>query len=288
MTLPRIVAPKKKSTYAYWRAFYAAFYQRSLYVDVFKRWKGLGLTYFFLMVLVFSLPFSLRTMVALNRYINDEWLYPLQHFPTLTVSQGAWSITEPLPYLIQNKQGVVVAVLTHEGAFETWQRRYSHLTMLLTREQMMFRFPPLSLFFMHTPLVSTASPSVESLAGIRDDVFEAKTWVTSQPMVHLKWITLAMVYPLLALLFFGFFVPLMLGLGVLGQVLAKVFFHMSMSYAAACRLMMVASTVSISGFFVLTTLNLNLPTVSYVVLLAIYDSYAVSAVRRDARRDLVA
>ena len=46
--------------YRYWQALYLSFYCGRLYVDIGKRWKGLGIGYLFLLVCFAIIPLNLR------------------------------------------------------------------------------------------------------------------------------------------------------------------------------------------------------------------------------------
>ncbi|HEL8434089.1 TPA: hypothetical protein U0D75_002421, partial [Legionella pneumophila] len=71
--------------YSYWQALYMSFYSKRLFVDVGKRWRGIGLIYLLLVVAICSIPFSIRIASDFNKTFNQQIIQPLLQLPTVYV-----------------------------------------------------------------------------------------------------------------------------------------------------------------------------------------------------------
>ncbi len=263
----------------YWRSLYAAFYAPWCYIDVVKRWSGLGLLYLLFLILIWSVPFSVRTMAGIKSYIDDEFLYPYQQMPLLRIINGYWTIDGKLPYLIKNPQGSVIGVLDNHSEFAQLQHEYPDLQLLITQDQFTWSVPAIRLFFMQNALSSSTTPQAESFGRLADDVFSAQDFVRSARVVFLKWLIVGSVYPVLVAAIFGFLSVMFLVSAMLGKAVAHIFFQMHLSFVTSCRLLIVASTVPLSLFSILVTANIYLNLKVYWILIAIYFCYAVIVIR---------
>jgi len=114
------IPEKNKSTreaphYKARHAFYLAFFSSQLYLDVIRRWRGLGILYFFIMLSVMTLPYSVQLMCALNKVIETKILLPIKSLPPLSIRSGEVIFHGTMPYLIKNNDGEVMSIIDTEG-----------------------------------------------------------------------------------------------------------------------------------------------------------------------------
>ena len=91
------------SRFGRWQALYLSFYSSALYIDVAKRWRGLGLIYLLLMVMLTTFVYSIKNIIDYNAKFEEQFILVLRELPKITVTEGRVSIDEPMPYSIKNK-----------------------------------------------------------------------------------------------------------------------------------------------------------------------------------------
>ena len=78
----------KINIYRYFRALYLSFYAPALYVDVVKRWQGVGIGYILMVIAIGSIPLSSRIIIEFNQYFEEKILLPLQVLPKINIKKG--------------------------------------------------------------------------------------------------------------------------------------------------------------------------------------------------------
>jgi Protein of unknown function (DUF1189) len=276
-----------KPFYNYWQALYHSFFNPRLYVDVGKRWKGYGITYFLFLMFIVTLPFSLRVLIDFNRFFQDELILPFEQIPKIYIQNGQVKFAKPMPYLIKNKQGQVVIAIDTTGTIKSLNdKNYPYLNILITKDKLFYRFPQPKFFFS----TSTATPQkvetyVTPFRGLSDSVFEGKEWVSGAGLKSLEGIFGLMMYPALAFIFFGVFLVLLLVLALMGQVAAKLL-GLSINYKQCCRLILVSVTPAMVVLWLLLVLAWMTKGYGFIipVLLVIYFCYAVLALKRESQK----
>lgn len=271
--------------YRYRQALYLSFYSSRLYVDVVKRWRGFGICYVLLLIAVVSIPLSVRMIYGFNQYFNEQMLSPIKQLPRLLVQNGEVTFDKPMPYLIKNKSGAVVAMVDTTGKVKDMHDpMYPDLTMLITKNKIYFRSPPLH--FQSATSDMNRHVYEQALEKDANEVFVGEEWVQSSGIFRVKYLTEVMVYPCVTMFLFSFYAGFLFMLALLGQVFARAIFKVKLYFQDACRLMAVASTPLIIVFFIMMTMRwqgLGIGYV-YVALVATYFSYGVLAVRRESKR----
>lgn len=291
-----MVKPKKtlrnieQPYYSYWQAFYLSFFNRRLYIDVGKRWKGLGLLYFLLISCLVSLPFSLRVINDYRHFFNEVLIQPLEQLPPIIIQNGNVSFDKPMPYSIKNKLGQVVAMVDTTGMVNSIDGAYPNLSILITKNKLFYNFPTPAFFFtsnqtkqiQSTTLVYPFSPNSNA-------VFVGKDWVKLSGINHLKYFFGALIYPTIALLFFGIFFSLFLVFALLGQFVAIYLIKYPISFVQSCRLLFVSAT----PFMVLLWLGLTLNWlfkgfgILLTAVLCFYFCYAILSVKSEGTKLVV-
>lgn len=272
--------------YRYWQALFMAFYSNTLYLDVYKRWRGFGILYLFLLFSIAVLPLSIAFILKFNHYFETELVFPMQSLPILKIEDGKVVLDKPMPYLIKNPKGEVVSIVDTTGVVKSMTKKYPDLTLLVTQNMIYFRTPELP-FFPHQPDVQTTQNVFsQSVANQIDQVFDAKESLKPNLLLRLKYMADILMYPILLSVFFGMFLIPILFFSFFGQLLSTIVFKYQLTFKQACRLYIVASTPQLFLFFILLCTGISVPysAIFFMSISAAYFCYAVMAVRQDSRQ----
>ena len=271
--------------YRYWQALYMSFYRSRLYVDVAKRWRGIGILYLLLIISLASIPLSLRVMFDFNAYFNEQIISPIEHLPPLYVQNGETSFDKKMPYFIKNKTGDIVAIIDTTGTVTAITSEYPHLTVLITKDKLFFRPPKFQLFYNKSMEATGDSIYAQSLSKNSNEVFVGKDWIKSSGISKLKFMAEALVYPAMTSFIFVLYLIFMLVLGFLGQLLAWMIFNVKLTLKAAFRLFIVAATPQIFLFYLLMLTSIVFPGagILYIALVVAYFSFAILSVRKESK-----
>ncbi len=269
-----------KPIYRYWQALFLSFFSSKLYVDVVKRWKGFGFRYFAFVIAFCIIPFSVRLMLNLNQYFNDQ-IYVIEQIPFIPIQEGRVKFDKPMPYFIKNKIGEVIAIIDTTGKIQTVSEQYPNISVLITQNKLFYRPPALYLFFMGHKKLSAQPASIQDLSDENFISFDDNT-----PLKRLKWFILVVIYPIVLSFFLTFFYLLLLILAVLGKSFSRIFFKVDLNFKQSSRLLTVASTPQFIIFFTLAALNwfFNGIGVLLTIVLALYFSYGAIAVKRFSKK----
>ncbi|WP_133129282.1 DUF1189 family protein [Legionella yabuuchiae] len=271
-----------KPIYHYWQAIFLSFYSPSLYRDVSKRWKGVGAIYLFLVIAIGCVPLSVRVISYMTDYIDNELIAPLEKIPKLYIQGGQISLDKPMPYMIKNKSGNVVAIVDTTGKIKEITPEYPHLVLLITKNKLYFREPPPPPLFKATTVpVAEKEVKVQTISDEDTEIFDAKAWIQHSGVFNVRLMVQVLVYPVMLILFYSIYLVLLLTLPLMGQILASVFFNFKLKYIEACRVFAVAATPQIIVFFILMTFDIAFPGLGfvYLALLAGYFYYALACIK---------
>ena len=272
--------------YRYWQALYLSFFSRRLYIDVAKRWRGYGVLYLLLVIAIASIPLSARIIFDFNQYFNEQLVLPLERFPSLLVQNGEVSFDSPMPYLIKNKTGGIVAIIDTTGKVEKMSSAYPELTILVTKDKLYFRPPKFHIFFIAPVPTAGDEVYIQPFNKKSNEVFVGKEWVQSSGLLKIKFMTECLVYPLLTMFVFGLYLAFMITIAFIGQLFAIIVFKFRLTFKNACRLFLVASTAQVFLFFITLTTNTVFPGIGffYMIILALYFNYVILIVRRESNK----
>jgi len=276
--------PINTPVYRYWEALYLSFYSKNLFIDVGKRWRGLGLGYLMMVLAILAIPFSLMIGVTFNTFFNEQFIEPLLQLPTIYVQKGQASIDKPVPYIIKNSKQQVVLIVDTSDTITKFNNEYPHLNILLNKEKMSYRIPTPQLFKSVQPQEAPRIPMTQEYGKNANSVFDGKKLVSEGTFSGLKYTSLLMIYPIVISVLFSFFIVMFPVFALLGQVFGRVFFSFQLTYAQACRLLIVSATPMLLILLTLLPLNIVFPGMGIILiaLMATYFSYALTAVKRDS------
>ncbi|MDP3704512.1 MAG: DUF1189 family protein [Legionellaceae bacterium] len=275
--------------YRYWQALYLSLYSRRLYVDVAKRWKGLGLMYCLLLMVIAAIPLSVRSIIDFNQYIGTDLIQPLSEVPTFNIKDGKVIFEGKMPYYVKNNEGQEVVIIDTTGQITHITYKYPKLVMLVTSDHYYFRAPKLR--FLKDDKTNRIEYEIQkiqsySMKHIKNGVFDAKTWIETSDLLSIKNGLLLFVYPFLVSSMFGIFATILIVLAMMGQVASYTIFKYKLKFKPACRIMMVSSSVGTSLFlcFKAAQLNSSLMNSICVMIVFAYFSFAVLSVKRESKQ----
>lgn len=272
--------------YPYWQAFYLSLYSPRLYIDVAKRWKGFGFLYMLLLLSIVSIPLSIQYIQRFNQYAYTDFIEPFLRVPPLHIHHGKAIFDLKMPYAIKNKQGKVLILIDEEGSIKSFNTIYPDLIALITAHHCYFR-QPISPFLTEKQS-SSPEQTIETLSfdKLPEGEFDLADWLKHSGLILFKNSMLVGIYPFIVSSFFGLILTLMLMLALMGQLTSYTVFRFKLGFKPACRLMAVASTLSMYIFFTLKTLGYKTSGMSfYCSLMAyIYFCFAVLVVRRESQK----
>ncbi|MCW5588037.1 MAG: DUF1189 family protein [Legionellales bacterium] len=82
------------------QAIIYSFFSRALYSQVGQKWIGAGFKYLFLLIMLYSLPLTLKWQLEINYFA--KFIFPpiLKELPLIKIDQGSLSIDKAVPYTI--------------------------------------------------------------------------------------------------------------------------------------------------------------------------------------------
>lgn len=270
----------KGPSYNYWHALYRAFYSSSLYNDVFKKWRGLGILYLFLVIVLGSIPLSVRIMMETNQFFKANVLFPIQALPTINIKNGMFVFDKPMPYLIKNNHNQVVSVINTTG-FISAISTYPQLRVLITNNTMYFIPPSYKEFLGFTKSSSANKVYSKTLGKDANGIFDGQNWLNTSGFAKLNTVLQILVFPCITLTYLIICMLLLVVLATLAQLCSDVFFGLKITYKESCRLLSVSSTPMFTLLFLIRISNFPLPHLGlvYLVLLINYFFYALYSVK---------
>jgi len=255
---------EKKTTgiYSTIQALYLSFYSRELYQDIARNWKGLCLPYLFFVLTIFWIPEIINTHRTISDFIAEEGPKYVEQIPVITIAKGEVSIKETMPYTIYNKKdNTPFAIIDTTG--KTTSLDNSPARVLVTKNML---------------IIKKDEKEVRSLP-LSDigDVILTRKLVYSWLEIFNNLI-IAVLFPLLLLLSFGFHIMQMILLSFLGGNFAK-YFNVNLDFRTLMRLSAVAFTPPLLLETAHAILDISYPYSSFLSFLiaAGYLYYAVGS-----------
>lgn len=244
------------------QALYLSFYSRELYQDVARNWKGRGLPYLFFILMIFWVPEIMNTHRTISGLIAEEGPQYIEQTPVITIAKGAASITEEMPFTIYNKKNQTpFAIIDTTGKTSSLDNSPAYL--LITKNMLFIRI---------------AEKEVRSLplSNLGDQTITKK--VIYDWLEVTNSLLIAMLFPLLLLISFGFHIIQVIFLSFLGGNIAK-YFNVNLAFRALMRLSVVAFTPPLLLEAVHAILEISYPYSTFVsfILAAGYLYYAVGS-----------
>jgi hypothetical protein len=283
MRKKKIEHPVNSPIYSYYRALYLSFYASRLYIDVVKRWQGLGMRYLFIAIVIGAIPLSSRIIIEFNQFFEEQILLPVKALPTLAIKNGNFLFNKPMPYLIKNKKGQVISIVDTSGAINKINDTYPQLKVLLTKNEIFFR-PPSFKQFLNVTTSSTGNRIYSHVfSKTINGTFEGEHWIETSGISKLNTLVIMLIVPLVTIFYWAIFSILILFISTLWQLCSDVLLGIKLKFKESCRLLTVSSTPLIAFFFLIRTSNIVFQGLGFIyfILLIGYFFYAVLSVKRE-------
>lgn len=272
--------------YGYWQALYLSFFAKSLYVDVGKRWKGLGTLYLLFMVALMAIPFALKTAVDINHSFEQQLIKPLSQLPQIYVQNGEVSTDAALPYTVKDDKGRIVLMIDTARPMKELLLENPFLSTLITKKELFFKLPTPELFQTVNTEGNQGTAFVQPFGEGTNMVFNGKTFASDNALGTLKLASQAMVYPIAVGTIFASLMVILFVLGFLGQVFSRIFFSFDINFRQGIRLLVVAATPMVLLVMSFLTFNRLFAGVGFIlmIVLTFYYSYALYALRAESKQ----
>src|ERR1044072_9047860 len=101
--------------YSFLHAPVLSFFSMPFYRAVGRNWRGTGLLYMFILLLVLWIPTLIKMQIGLSRFIAQDSPRITQQIPRITIKNGqAWTDV-PTPYFIKDDKGQPIAIIDMTG-----------------------------------------------------------------------------------------------------------------------------------------------------------------------------
>jgi len=209
--------------YSFIHAFVLSFFSKSFYQDVGRHWRGTGLLYIFLALLLVWIPTVIRMQVEFSRFVAQEGSRFTQQIPPVRIRKGEVSTDVTTPYFIKGDNGEPLVIIDTTGKYESLDN--TPASFLLTKSQI------------HTR--NNRRTQIYDLSGVESFDFDrtrAESWMETA-----RTLLVPVVFPLGLLFGFVFRAIQILIYAAVGLLFAQIS-NTILSYQTLMRLAAVALT----------------------------------------------
>ena len=115
-----MIQDSKAKRFSFFETLFFSFYSRSLYQNVVRNWKGLGLPYLLFLLMLYWVPEMMNIHRSVSDFIAEKAPEYVEQIPVITIAKGEASIKEPVPYTIFDKKtNTPVAIIDTSGQVES-------------------------------------------------------------------------------------------------------------------------------------------------------------------------
>jgi uncharacterized protein DUF1189 len=104
--------------YSFLHAFVLSFFSKSFYQDVARNWRGTGLLYIFILVLLVWIPSAIKMQIGFSRFAAQEAPRFTQQIPRITIRHGEVSTDVATPYFIKADDGKPLMIIDTTGQYQ--------------------------------------------------------------------------------------------------------------------------------------------------------------------------
>lgn len=209
--------------YSILHAFVFSFFSKSLYRDVGRNWRGTGLLYMLILLIVVWIPTMIKMQIGFSRFVQQEAPKITAQIPRITIKNGEASTDVETPYFIRDEKGNPVAIIDTTGEHQNLDD--SPAFLLLTKNKLISRNRQ-----------QTRIYDLETVGSFEMDRARVEGWLQTA-----KTLMVPVLFPLLLILSFVFRAIQMLIYAAIGLLFAKML-NTSLGYKTLMRLAAVALT----------------------------------------------
>lgn len=275
---------EEQRLYNYWQAMVLSFFSNSLYWDVYKRWRGIGILYLLLMVSLLSIPYGIKTTIEMNQYFNQKLIEPFERVPDIPYVSGKIKFDKKMPYLIKNDKGKVETIIDNTGTYKKFDRtKFPSLRFLFLNDKLLYTMPEAVDYLTDSGKAKPAKIREFNVPKDVSFVFNGEQFLKDYQIKNLKKITLTSIYPIVASTFCFVTIIFLLPIAMMGQIVSHTIFKVRISFKESCRLLIMASTPPFCILQVMAVGKLYQQYIGFVWLglLAMYFSFAIINLKRN-------
>lgn len=278
------IKPIDHPVYGYWQALIHSFYSADLYVDVGKRWKGIGLLYLLLVMGLLTIPFATKITVLFTQTFEKDLIQPLRQLPLLYVQNGKISVDQPTPVFIKNEKNEDMIIIDTSGKINDFSNAYPKLSILITGNKIMYKAPTPDFLREGNTLVNKGTPISHALSSNTNGIFDGKKFVNEKRITLLRLFSQILIYPMLLALFYSTSVILFPVFAFLLQALTRMIFAFKMSFKQTCRLFIVSATPMLLLLFIFMYFNIAFTGTGFIMLFFAFGYYcfAVRSLKKES------
>jgi hypothetical protein len=211
--------------FTYFDALWQSFFSRSLYIDVAKRWRGVGFLYLLLVVMISWLPDLAKMQISFQQLRGDPAEGFIHQVPAISITDGVASADVETPYFIKDpKDGKVLGIIDFTGQYTNLEN--TSAVALLTRKEVITK-------------QSGRETRTYNLSGVKHfaiDQTRVRRWV----YLFLTWFV-ALIAPFVIVFTYAYRICQALIYAALGMAFAS-WFHVKLTYSTMLRIVCVALT----------------------------------------------
>jgi len=252
--------------FTYFDALWQSFFSRSLYIDVAKRWGGVGFLYLLLIVVIGWLPDLVKMQIGVQDFRGEAVEGLIRQVPAINITDGVASANVETPYCIKDpKDGKVLAIIDFTGQYTNLENTTA--AALLTRKEAVLK-------------QSGRETRTYNLSGVKHfaiDQTRVRHWVH----LFVTWIVV-LIAPFVIVFTYAFRICQALIYAALGMAFAN-WFHVKLTYSTLLRIACVALTpviifTTVTGLFPLPrTFPRSLLWLIHLAIAVWYISFGVKA-----------
>lgn len=123
--------------YSILHAFVFSFFSKSFYQDVGRNWRGTGLLYLFILLVIVWIPTMIKMQIGFSRFVDREAPSITQQIPLITIKNGEVSTDVETPYAIKDQQGNPIAIIDLTSDYQNLDDTTA--SVLLTKTKVFMR-----------------------------------------------------------------------------------------------------------------------------------------------------
>lgn len=254
--------------FSVWKAVIFSPFSKALYQDVWKNWKGVGFAYLFLVLLVLSVPRSVRIHGLVATEITKGSKDFFKDIPAFKVENGKFSISVKQPYYSPNKTKPIMVIDTTGRVKDlsqvAWDEKADSV-LLVTADKFMMRRVRLG-------VSDEQSFDFAQLGSFSLDNQKLEQWT----LALAKWAGI-IAYPFVVGGYFIYGIIAMMFYGLIGMGIAKIL-KLTLNYETSMRLSAVSHTPAMILAAVLFSLGAEIPA-GFFVFLLISTSFLFFAIK---------
>lgn len=231
---------------------FLAFFSRKLYREVGRNWKGINLSYLFLLLAICCIPPTLHVRKQMLASMKNGEPVIFNQIPDIHIKNGVVSIDQRQPYFIHRADGKPVVIVDTTGSMNYIDN--DSVWALLTETKLILRRDASHFNTFDLEMVSDLHINKEIVSG-----WFQKARASIAPLSYGIFLMLSYIFAMLTLLF----------VAIVGLIISAIM-HRSLDFASSLRIASVAATPAIIFITISAALGHDVPGVIYLAITMVY------------------